>query len=331
VAMAVDARKGRLYACTGVFFVFMLLMELALEHAGRIAKLRGISAPGFACTVSLSQFTASAIVPLVFGNARLGKVPRTFAGLRPYCAVAALVFGATGLATAAVLYVPYPVKVVGKSTKLVFTMAVATLFHGATFQPLQYAAAALVCAGAVGFAWRSPAAGTVDGAPASAATIGALLLFASVACDAFVSNLQKRVLDERPDDGGADQLVTNTNCVGASVLLVYVLLAEPHTLEAVKSPDYALALLAVGSSLGVAVCAYTRLIEQSSAVAAVTVATLRKIATVVLSYVFFPKPFTATHIVSGLCVAAGVFLAQFARDLTPRTLPIKASSPRSAT
>ena len=39
------------------------------------------------------------------------------------------------------------------------------------------------------------------------------------------------------------------------------------------------------------------------------VATLRKVATIVLSYIVFPKPLLAMHIAAGLAVLAGVLLS----------------------
>ena len=42
---------------------------------------------------------------------------------------------------------------------------------------------------------------------------------------------------------------------------------------------------------------------------AVAVATLRKVATIVLSHIVSPKPSLAMHIAAGLTVLAGIFLS----------------------
>ena len=70
-------------------------------------------------------------------------------------------------------------------------------------------------------------------------------------------------------------------------------------------------LAVIGASLGCAVMAYTKLIKLTSAPVAVAVATCRKVATMVFSYVLYPKPFTSAHAAASACVLAGVVLSSF--------------------
>ena len=101
--------------------------------------------------------------------------------------------------------------------------------------------------------------------------------------------------------------------IGTALLVVYMTasgsLAAAGRATASR-PLLLVYLFAVGVGLGTAVLAYTRLIQVSGPVVAVGVATLRKVATVVLSYVIFPdKPLTSLHKATGLLVLAGLVLS----------------------
>jgi len=78
------------------------------------------------------------------------------------------------------------------------------------------------------------------------------------------------------------------------------------------------------------VASYLRLVSNFSGVTAVLVTTTRKIFTVVLSYMLFPKVLAWGHVGSGLMVLSGVFLNEVARradkkshkppsDMTPKS------------
>jgi adenosine 3'-phospho 5'-phosphosulfate transporter B3 len=300
-----------------VFFLGMLAMEATMEAAFKLSA----GAPStLAALCTLSQFVACALVPLAcLGAPGLGRLPRGAARLGPYARLSALVFGSTGLATLSLGYVPYPVKVVLKSAKLIPVMLIAAAMHRRRFAPAEWLAAALLCGGAVGFA-LDPAAAAPPGAAPRALSIsshgvGVLLLCVSVCCDALVPNLQQRLLAQ-DEQLSADQLMANTNAVGAACALAWIVASggAPGAARALAAQPALLAHLgAIGASLAVAVMAYTRLIEQSGSVVAVTVATLRKVATMACSYLLFPKPFPRQHAWASAAVLGGVVLSTWTK------------------
>ena len=73
-------------------------------------------------------------------------------------------------------------------------------------------------------------------------------------------------------------------------------------------------LTSVGIGLSTAVWAYTKLIQATSSVVAVAVSTLRKVATIALSYIIFPKPLLPIHMVSFVLVVAGMVLSSFSKE-----------------
>jgi len=73
-------------------------------------------------------------------------------------------------------------------------------------------------------------------------------------------------------------------------------------------PHYFLLLLTVGLGLGTAVLAYTELIRRNGPAVAVAVATLRKVVTVILSYIIFPKTISWVHLISFVLVLLGLLI-----------------------
>ena len=114
----------------------------------------------------------------------------------------------------------------------------------------------------------------------------------------------------------AAELMVNLNAVVVIGLLSFMLLSG-SLFEVVKTsianPLLFGYLTLIGVGLSVAVLAYTQLIKSASSVVAVAVGTVRKVATVVLSYLIFPKPLLPIHVWSGMLVLAGVLLHSYSK------------------
>jgi adenosine 3'-phospho 5'-phosphosulfate transporter B3 len=109
----------------------------------------------------------------------------------------------------------------------------------------------------------------------------------------------------------AQALMVNTNSIGFSLLLLTTIFRRsfiPILIFSASHPHFLLMSLAVGIGLGSAVLAYTELIRRSGPTFAVAIATLRKVVTVVLSYIIFPKPMSAMHAISAVLVMGGIFV-----------------------
>ena len=296
-----------------VFFLGMLAMEATMEAAFKLSA----GAPStLAAMCTLSQFFACALVPLAcLGAPGVARLARDAARLAPYVKLSALVFGSTGLATRSLGYVAYPVKVVLKSAKLIPVMLIAAAMHRRRFAPAEWLAAALLCAGAVGFALDPDAA---PGAPrrarsrrtASACCCCASRCAATRSCRTCSSACSRRTSSSRPSSSwrtptrSARRARSRGSSRRRRARRARALAAQPALLAH---------LGAIGASLAVAVMAYTRLIEQSGSVVAVTVATLRKVATMACSYLLFPKPFPRQHAWASAAVLGGVVLSTWTK------------------
>jgi drug/metabolite transporter (DMT)-like permease len=332
------------------FFACMIIMELALEGANN--AFPDLQALPYAIT--LFQFGCCFFLPLVVSRGKsLVSFPKTPKEYVPYISLSVFVFGSTCLSTMAVRYVEYPTKVVFKSAKLIPTMIVATfLQRGSKYGVLDYLAAMLLCAGAAGYSWGGGSPPGKSGETSTSYT-GVSLLLVSVFCDSFTPNIQQRLMTPPstalstktiasasayttpsvlsqlsslflPSEGGglglsASALMTNANGVGCIGLLLFMT-ANGSLLEAVAAamthPFLLIYLTVVGLSLSTAVLCYTKLIQESGSVMAVAVSTLRKVATIVLSYryIVYPKAVSMIHVVSGFLVVGGILLSSYSKD-----------------
>ena len=335
-----------LFGLSATFFLCMIIVELAMEAVTTsYSHLDSLTS-----AITLFQFgLCIGLGAAVEGPRKILKTfPKTPADLTPYIKLSSAVFGATALATHSLHYVSFPTKVVFKSVKLIPTMIVSTIMNESSkYGALDYLAAAMLCAGAAGFSYGSGKGGKHQ----SDSSFGILLLVVSIMCDAIVPNFSQklmappaysslptteaaapntspscRIKSKASSDGGGlgltpAELMANVNGVGFIALLAYMLVSGSlfSTFQtAASSPMLLFYLTSIGLGLSTAVLAYNKLIKSAGSVAAVAVATLRKVATILLSYIIFPKALLGIHVVSGLLVLCGIILSSYTRMRTRR-------------
>lgn len=127
------------------------------------------------------------------------------------------------------------------------------------------------------------------------------------------SNTNKNAI-QFPSDLSPSTVMLNTNLVGFLLLGFYMLFNGSLLFilkTSAQNTKFFFLLNLVGSLQAVAVFAYTKLIDSSGSVMAVFVATLRKIVTVFLSYLIYPKPLENIHILGGCSVFIGVMINSY--------------------
>jgi len=206
----------------------------------------------------------------------------------------------------ALRWVSYPVKVVLKSTKLLPTMAIGAALLGKRYSLADCCAALLLCLGLVGFTLfdAERAAGQ------SSSPVGVALLLFAVSCDSVQVILQERMLRARPDLTPM-HVMAHTNGF-AFLVLASFLVGRGEWGVAPSSLPWA-SLLFYGASAWVGVCAFIALTREWGATAAVLATNTRKVATVALSFVLFPKPLSRGFALSGGLVCTGIYLHSWAR------------------
>ena len=342
-ATTASYKKSQIIYYMLTFFFMMVGHEVALEAASTSFH----QLDSLASAVTLFQFGFCFLLPLVTSTSEVMRTfPKTWKATLPYVQLSILVFGATGLATQSLKYVSYPTKVVFKSAKLIPTMILSTFVTRSSHSKyglLDYAGALFLCLGAAGYSYNS---GSSSGGSEENHTsmYGISLLVISIICDALLPNLQQNLMtthnqnhflllpstvnnqereSSKKQDGGvvvpglsAQAVMVNTNAVGFGSILIYMLLSGSLVdaiSTSITNPMLLFYLTCVGVGLSVAVLAYTKLIHASGSVVAVAVSTLRKVATVLLSYMLFPKPILQIHVFSGILVLTGVLIGTFCR------------------
>jgi len=148
-------------------------------------------------------------------------------------------------------------------------------------------------------------------------------------CDEEIEKEMKNLIDiddhaanqkqkETKSEGISSQaLLVNTNSIGFTLLVLSTILVNRSFLSIISflitKPQFLILHVSVGMGLGTAVLAYTELIRRSGPAVAVAVATLRKVVTILLSYIIFPKPMTGLHAISAGLVVSGLGLSYYGR------------------
>eukprot|EP00455_Lapot_gusevi_P013437 TRINITY_DN16544_c0_g1_i2.p1 TRINITY_DN16544_c0_g1~~TRINITY_DN16544_c0_g1_i2.p1 ORF type:complete len:409 (-),score=36.62 TRINITY_DN16544_c0_g1_i2:35-1138(-) len=295
------SKSTQLAICTTGVFFFFLVHDYLQELITRAEKFH------FGLFLTLMEFSSCAFFPYLFSSLRRSPLPAPTAW-RSYIYLSAMLLASVACANASLKFVNFPIKVVFKSCKLIPTMIVGVLLLSKSFSLKNYLSAFLLCMGLVGFtladAQNSSTGFSLD---------GVLLLTCSVVLDATIPNFQEKVMNSSPF-ASSEQVMMYTNLIGLgflSVLLVLtgelfdaiVFLSQPQHFSVILY----LALFSLVAYTGVSF--YMALVHEFGGVFAVALTTIRKVLTVVLSFVLFPKQFSTSFLYSGLCVVAGLMLS----------------------
>ena len=282
------------------FFVFMFLhdylQESLLQTYGR--REAGPFLPMLDC---LGCFVG----PLLVESSFFSKMLRSsIESKKQFLLLTALVYISILASTIALRTVSFPVKVVVKSCKLIPTMLVASFFlQGKKYDLRDYFFAIMVCGGLAGFTLADYHLNEK-----SSSTAGIFLCLLSITLDSIAPNLQDKLMNN--EGFTVMEVMGNTNfyCTVISVV-VFALSESPGTTIATflySSTSNLIATLMYGASTFCGVCFYMRLVKHSGAVGAVLVSTFRKIMTISMSFVFFPKPFSNWYVVSSIMIFGSI-------------------------
>jgi len=240
----------------------------------------------------------------------------------PYGGLALLLMCGTGLPNLAMAWVQYPVKVVIKSSKLVVAMAMSTaLGQSRAFSKDEYLTAATLCAANAMFSFG---AGRQNSPPALV-VLGMCMLLAAAVCDVAAVNAQQWMMHRH--NVAPMSLMLRQNFI--SFLGSCALLFSGGGLRVFDDPVLVLLAALVGFFTGLMVWGNTHLINEAGSVPQVALSSVRKAATIVLSYSVFPKPVTAVRALAGLLVAGSLY--RHAQSARPTTTPQRVSCTSTST
>ncbi|CAE7242045.1 UTR2 [Symbiodinium necroappetens] len=290
----------------GLLVVGFFLCHVAFEALNEML----VTLPNVPHSVTLwsvaAQFGLCTVAPMT----RAPRALFTKSSWWPFVTVSCMVFLSNGLSQYSTHHVEFTVKIVAKASKLLPTMLISGLLGNSShFQALDYAAALLLCAGTALFSYgggRAP-----NAASSWQVVVGMLALALSCIFDGLVPNLQQKIMRTGIT---STELMIRTNAVGSLAGVAGIVLSRDvmsMVAYAGQQPELWWLIPSIGLSLAGSVLCYTDLVAHAGSVAAVGVATLRKSASLLLSYFLFPgKPFSTLSGLGLLVLTLGLLLAE---------------------
>ncbi|PRP88996.1 adenosine 3'-phospho 5'-phosphosulfate transporter 2 isoform 2 [Planoprotostelium fungivorum] len=226
-----------------------------------------------------------------------------------YAKISVFIVSSLALSNLSLSYLSFPTKVLFKSSKIIPLMLVGRFFFGKRYTFMQYIASVLLLLSVILFSLGDAA---IRDNPV---VIGVLLQCCSIACESMGQNLQDAVMSryhctER-------EMIFYQSMIGAPLvctgLIVTGLLFPALTYSRQVPQVYYLTFM-------IALCGYAggmfalNITRTCGIFVTVTVGTCRKLMTIVLSFLVFPKPFLLTYLFAGLFSVSGIFLNIYAKN-----------------
>eukprot|EP00316_Scyphosphaera_apsteinii_P002136 CAMPEP_0119328514 /NCGR_PEP_ID=MMETSP1333-20130426/73531_1 /TAXON_ID=418940 /ORGANISM="Scyphosphaera apsteinii, Strain RCC1455" /LENGTH=288 /DNA_ID=CAMNT_0007337391 /DNA_START=235 /DNA_END=1101 /DNA_ORIENTATION=- len=219
-------------------------------------------------------------------------------------AVSTIYVGTSTFTKTALAYVDVPTQTILKSAKLLPVMLGSILILHKSFKAREWLAALMLISGMITFNLSS------SHPPARQSFIGVVCIFIALTCDALLGSLQQQVLHAGTTVRG---LMLYQSAFGVLAMLLTCVLSG----NLWRGMALLLTNGAIGGALLVWAIAITggtslvlMLVGEFSAVVAVTVTTLRKAFTLLLSFVLFPKVTGWGHPIGVMLVLGSAFVQQ---------------------
>lgn len=288
--------------CSLAVFVFFLLYGYMQELIFTINDFKP-----YGWFLTLVQFGYYTIFGLV--ETKIRKIEKRRIPIRTYFLLAVLTLGTMGFSNASLGYLNYPTQVIFKSCKLIPVLAGGILIQGKRYGPLDFLAALLMCVGLTLFTLAD------SQIQPNFNTKGITMISLALLCDAVIGNIQEKNMK---NFGATNAEVVLYSYSLGFVYIFLVMLLTGDFLDGVRffgehpyiSYGYAF-IFSVTGYLGIQVV--LTLVRTSGAFAAVTVTTMRKAVTIIISFIFFSKPFTIQYLWSGFIVLGGVYLNLYSK------------------
>lgn len=288
--------------CSSAVFVFYLLYGYMQEL---IFTMQDFKPYGWYLTVvQFAYYTVFGLIETRIRGIRKRRIP-----IKTYLLLALLTLGTMGLSNSSLGYLNYPTQVIFKCCKLIPVLAGGILIQGKRYGPLDFLAALLMCVGLTLFTLAD------SQLQPNFNTKGITMISLALLCDAIIGNVQEKNM--KTFQATNAEVVLYSYAIGFVYLFLIMLISgdlvagfEFFGQKPSISYGYAF-IFSVTGYLGIQVV--LTLVRTSGAFAAVTVTTMRKAVTIVISFVFFSKPFTIQYLWSGGVVVLGIYLNLYSK------------------
>ncbi|CAG5115130.1 unnamed protein product [Candidula unifasciata] len=296
------SRSWQFMTLTALTFAFYLIYGYMQEL---IFKLEGFQPFGWYLTlVQFAYYTVFGVAELQLKEDKKRKIPMSM-----YLLLAFLTVATMGLSNTSVGYLNYPTQVIFKCCKLIPVLIGGILIQGKKFSLIDITACLCMSVGLILFTLADSSVSP------NFNTYGVVLISLALCADGAIGNVQEKTLKQYGASNG--EMVLYSYGIGFVYILVGLVVSgslmpafyfcQEHPVE---TYGYA-SIFSITGYLGV----YIVLTMVKSFGAWVT--TCRKAVTIVLSFVFFSKPFTFQLLVRQvLVVVLGISLNLYSKNKT---------------
>ncbi|XP_066848556.1 adenosine 3'-phospho 5'-phosphosulfate transporter 2 isoform X1 [Anser cygnoides] len=313
-------KPTQFFICVSGVFMFYLIYGYLQEL---IFSVEGFKPFGWYLTlVQFGFYSIFGLIELQLIQDKRRRIPG-----KTYMIIAFLTVGTMGLSNTSLGYLNYPTQVIFKCCKLIPVMVGGVFIQGKRYNIADVSAALCM---SLGLIWFTLADSTV--APnfnltgflfISFLILGVILISLALCADAVIGNVQEKAM--KLHNGSNSEMVLYSYSIG----FVYILFGltctsglSPAVTFCSKHPVQTYGYAFLFSLTGYFGISFVlALIKIFGALLAVTVTTGRKATTIVLSFLFFAKPFTFQYVWSGLLVVLGIFLNVYSKNMDKIKLP----------
>jgi adenosine 3'-phospho 5'-phosphosulfate transporter B3 len=283
--------SGALFAYLG----FTTMQEGVFRHATKDFKYGGVVS---LCTCSVYCLLAQAER---FSN---GDVGTRRGRLIDYAVLSMMTSGSMYLTNAALGYINYTTRIVAKCSKIIPTMIVGTFMHGRRYGLADYMACSLLVLGVTMFTM-----GDVDSFP-SFNWRGITYIVIALFMESTAGNFEERRFFSLPQPISHCEVVFYVNAIG-SLFLAFGLLMSGELFVAlahVLSEPLVLATICMAAAFGyISVTCILLCLRHYGATNTEVIKTLRKMFSLALSLIVYPKPMGWKYVCGTIATAVALF------------------------
>ena len=244
------------------------------------------------------------------------------AHFRNHLFVALAMTASRGLTNKSLEYLNYPTQVIFKSMKLITVMLGSLVILNQRFTIYEYISAFALVASAILFSL-----GDVTTQPEIAGWTGIIIVCASLVADALHSNTQEQLLKQHR--AGVLEAMLYTNLFAALMSCAWVLVTGeffPAWKFCAEFPlAYLLFVMRAAVIYGGVLC-FVLMINTFGVVKATAITTVRKILTIIVSFILFPKPISNRHVLGFFIFSIGIGISVWDQRERARQKALAAAS-----
>jgi len=289
----------------GVSICFMVISMLE-EYLFRV--LPGFTFGWFTTMFELISF---AIFSLIERQVRGEPLLQRQVSLSSHTIVAVAMTASRGLTNWALSFLNYPTHIVFKSLKLFTVMLGSVLLLGKRYHAIEYVAVALLVSSAALFSLGDLEAAEGDQVDMKDnSMVGIVIVVLSLFADSLHSNTQEKVLKVQKAPESEVMLFSNSI---AAVCTAGVTMIKGELIPAIiycnLNPFAYLLLILRSIVVFLGVTCFVASIKHFGVLSATTVTTVRKVLSILMSFLLFPKPWLPKHALGLFIFVASVSLS----------------------